>query len=191
VGKKGIFPRGHSLSQTRPRKREWDVGRGQNFKHYLKPYWHNAHHLVPNGTLNGSINDAGNDDPSGRVSYLIRAGLLLGEYNLNDKSNMMILPMGAAVANALGLPRHLNNDEGGPKQFFNHPDYNTRVKDLIGPVIDRYKALVKREKDHPKPPDKLSKESLISISETIRSTIKALSKRELIANDSLDSVFGK
>ena len=192
TGASATFPKGHAQTATRPRKREWDVGRGQNFKHFLKPYWHNAHHLIPNGTLRAAIDDAGEDDPSGRVVYLIRAGLLKGEYNLNDKSNMMILPMGAAVANALGLPRHLNGDQGGARQFFNHPDYNARIKGLITPVIDRYKALVKqKEKEHPKPPEKLSKDSLVSISDTIHSTIKALSKRTLLPNNSLDSVFGR
>jgi hypothetical protein len=140
--------------------------------------------------LNGSINDAGNDDPTGRVSYLIRAGLLLGEYNLNDKANMMILPMGSAVANALGLPRHLNGDEGGAKEFFNHPDYNTRIKGLVTPVIDKYKGLVKKKEEHGEPPDKLAKDSLVSISQTIRAAIKALSKRPPLPNHSLSSAFG-
>jgi hypothetical protein len=192
IAKSGkLHPPGHALDQRRPRKREWDVGRGRNFKHYLVPYWHNAHHLIPNRTLSGAIDQACADDPSGRVAYLIRAGLLLGEYNLNDKTNMMILPMGAAVSESLRLPRHLNGGEGGPREFFGHPDYDTRVRSLITPVIDRYKALVKkRQEDHPKPPDKLSKDSLVSISETIRAAIKALAKRAPLANHSLDQAFG-
>ena len=116
----------------------------------------------------------------------------MGEYNLNDESNMMILPMGAAVANALRLPRHLNGDQGGARQFFNHPDYNARIKGLISPVIDRYKALTKRQEEkHPNAPNALSKDSLVSISATIRSTIRALRRRPVLPNNSLDSVFGK
>ena len=61
VGKKGIFPRGMQLTATGPKPNEWDPGRGNNFKDWREPYWHNSHHIVPNAVLNSSISDAGED----------------------------------------------------------------------------------------------------------------------------------
>lgn len=129
---------------------------------------------------------------------MIKAGLYLGEYNLNDEQNMMILPMGKMVADALGLPRHLNGAEGGERQFFDHPDYNQRVLDQLAPVMEEYAGIVKKaEEDHPKPPDKLTKDKVTDISDTIRSSIKAVHKRIQAAkhpmpdNLSLDTIFGR
>src|SRR5262245_42003499 len=182
--KQGIFPPGHGMTEPRPNPYEWDVGSRGNFEHYLKPYWHNAHHLVPNGTLKRAIDGAGDD----KIADLIRQGLLMGEYNLNDKANMMILPMGAAVADAMGLPRHLHGDQGVTR--FSHPDYDARVLTMLKPVMDQYAAMVKnKSEDHKEPPTKLAKDQLISISDTIHSAIKALKKRRALRG-SLDSVFG-
>jgi hypothetical protein len=201
--RKNLFPPGYAQKQPHPIPYAWDVGGtcvtpgappGINFEHYLRPYWHNAHHLIPNRTLSTAIEEAAAGDP--RVTELIRTGLLMGEYNLNDKVNMMILPMGAAVADALGLPRHINGDQGGKTEFYNHPDYNARVKSMLAPVMARYKALVKeREPCKEKPPEKLAKDSLISISDRIHSAIKTLRrrvrrKRAVGKNNSLDSFFG-
>ena len=85
--------------------REWDLGKGQNFDHFAKPYWHNAHHIVPNRALASAITDAASDAKDSRLINLIKAGLMKAKYNLNDKINMVILPMERIVAAALALPR--------------------------------------------------------------------------------------
>ena len=180
-----IFPPGHRVLEPRPKEGEWNVGVNKNFSHYLKPYWHNAHHLVPNGTLKRSIDAAGAENA--RIRDLIRIGLLMGEYNLNDKKNMMILPMGAEVADAMKLPRHLHGDAGVTR--FSHPDYDAKVLTMLKPVTDQYAALVsKKAEDHKEPPTKLAKDQIVSISNTIHSDIKALRNRPLYG--SLDTLFG-
>jgi hypothetical protein len=185
--KKGLFPPDHGKNRARPIPYQWDVGGSEgNFQNYLKPYWHNAHHLVPNGTLKRSIDDAGAEDKT--IQELIRILLLKGEYNLNDQRNMMILPMGAEVADAMGLPRHLHGDAGVTR--FSHPDYDARVLTMLKPVTDQYAALVKKKSpEHEDPQTKLAKDQLGSIADTIHSAIKALKKRTALRG-SLDSVFG-
>ena len=105
------FPRGYGILRNRPKCGDWDPG-GQNFEHFIRPYWHNAHHIVPNRALDNAIQVAGEEDA--RIPNLIKAGLLKADYNLNDELNMIILPMERLIAATLGLPRHLKRDEGGP-----------------------------------------------------------------------------
>jgi A nuclease family of the HNH/ENDO VII superfamily with conserved AHH len=68
---------------------------------------HEAHHMVPNSELRGPIEDVGKDTPlEADLIRLIRGGLLNEGYNLNDKLNMIILPMCLPASKALGLPTH-------------------------------------------------------------------------------------
>jgi hypothetical protein len=181
--KKGIFPPGHGMTEPRPQPGAWDVGRNGNFSHYLRPYWHNAHHLVPNRTLARGIDGA--DDGTKRIADLIRIGLLMGEYNLNDEKNMMILPMGAAVADALGIPRHLHGDQGVTR--FSHPDYDAEVLTMLEPVMSQYAAMVKKATPvHEAPPTKLSKDQVVTVSDTIHELIKGVTSVDC----SLDTFFG-
>src|SRR5258708_1967786 len=92
--------------------KEWNLGKGRNFNHYTEPYWHNAHHIIPNGTLSAAIAEAAESakEKAAELLNLIKAGLLKAEYNLNDKVNMIILPMQKNVDHSLSLPRHLKGD---------------------------------------------------------------------------------
>ncbi|WP_437331901.1 AHH domain-containing protein [Sorangium sp. So ce394] len=116
-----------------PRQHEWDVGepgpRGKsNHKDSANvPYYHEAHHLVPNGVLNGCINDAfGTIDA---VLWAVRAGLLDEGYNINHKHNMVLLPLDAAIAKQLELPRH--------RAFgsYSHRTYSKHVKTKVKKII--------------------------------------------------------
>lgn len=156
--------------------KEWDLGKGQNFNHWLKPYWHNAHHIIPNTGLKRAINDSADEYEDARLPNIIRYCLLKGSYNLNDQVNMIILPQGRVVAETLGLPRHLKGDEVGPdekKEFFSHLDYSQNMKNKIDKVIVEYvESLESALENHPEPPTALSKSKLERISKITYDSIK-------------------
>jgi len=160
--------------------KEWNLCTGENFKHWLKPYWHNAHHIIPNTGLKKSINEASKLDV--RLPNMIRYCLLKASYNLNDKDNMIILPQGRVVAEALGLPRHLKGDEVGPnekKEFFSHIDYSKNMQDKVEMVIQEYiETLESALEDHPEPPGALSKAKLVKISTDTYQSIKNISPQD-------------
>jgi hypothetical protein len=96
------FPKYYRDFLDPPKANAWDVT-GDNFKvRCYDPYWHEAHHVVPNSTLANAISAV--DD--GKYTYTIQFGLAKEKYNLNDKLNMVMLPMDKPVAAALKLPRH-------------------------------------------------------------------------------------
>ena len=151
----------------RPKCGEWNVGVGRNFQHFKVPYWHNAHHIIPNGSLRGAIAKAGKGDS--RLPRLIKYALLKAEYNLNDKENMVILPMQSVVAEALGLPRHLRGDEVGPNEkpeMFSHQNYSDYVEGKLVPILNKYKRLMAEalKKEHLGLPGRLSRGELETLS---------------------------
>lgn len=176
----GVFPPGYAdalFMKKKPQKGDWDPGKGENFQHFIKPYWHNAHHLVPNGALKNAINKTGDDD--WRLPELIKAGLLKGNYNLNGQVNMIILPQEKNVAAALELPRHLKGDEsigGDPPEFYSHSDYSNSVEDALEDVINDYKASIDVE-THPDKPPTLAAQKLNDVSDIIHEEIISRGKR--------------
>ena len=185
-GKSGkAFPRDYAFEwkggfwKTKPTHegKEWNVNKPGNFDDYRKPYWHNAHHIVPNGALKSAINKTGKTDPL--LPNLIKQGLLRGTYNLNDKVNMVILPQGFNVAKALGLPRHLKGDEvpdGEEKELRSHKDYSNRVELKLDSIMMDYEEFFADYvlEDHPPPPDKLSKSKIDNLSKNIFNEIRTL-----------------
>lgn len=118
------------LKQTLPKPEgsdeeggSWDI-KGDNFrKKCYDPYWHEAHHIIPNSGLRNVIVDFCKPAPDpGGLTNTIRAGLLKERYNLNFNNNMIMLPMDIPVANALGLPRHRQ------RGFDFHSTYTKHVK---------------------------------------------------------------
>ena len=170
MARKGIFPRGLKIEETGPQPNEWDLGKPGNFQSWTKPYWHNAHHIIPNAILAECITEAASE--SWRLYLLIRAGLLEAEYNLNHMVNMIILPMAEEVARGLRLPRHLLGPEGGETR--SHKNYSRGVKDRLSGVMDDYLAILDKKKEgHPTPPNSISKEKLEQTSTTTYKDIKA------------------
>lgn len=158
--------------------KEWDLGKGDNFDHFAKPYWHNAHHIVPNRTLASAIADAARNANDDRLINMIKAGLIKAKYNLNDKINMVILPQERIVAAALALPRHLLRDEVGPnekKEFRSHADYSRKVEQKLVSVMRNYAETMAKAltPEHEGPPDDISKEQIEEISESIYNAIIA------------------
>jgi hypothetical protein len=129
------------LTRDVPTGAEWDVTTDPNFLTSCnRPYWHEAHHIVPNGEFKSAIASAG-EGTAMRPYYvkLIRNGLLGESYNLNHKGNMVILPMWGRIAGALGLPRHRVT-----REKFNHSTYSshvrTRLDEIFQPVQKDVKA---------------------------------------------------
>ncbi|MFY0570110.1 AHH domain-containing protein [Archangium lansingense] len=189
-----------SISQPmkkKPRPGMWNLEYPGNFTgDFDKPYWHNAHHIIPRSVLQDELKEADKDDP--RISPMIAQGLLRAEYNLNDKLNMVILPMDRAVAEALNLPRHLlghqakvGEDLFGTREETDHPNYSRRIRLMLRPVMNQYRAIMaaKLKEDHPGPPDALAREQLEQVSRTIYKAIVTAGK--FMKGKSLDELkFG-
>jgi hypothetical protein len=171
--KRNIFPAGMTLTRKAPTPLEWDIGVGANFQDWRKPYWHNAHHIVPNAVLNASLEEAAQEDM--RVTLLVRSGLLGALYNLNYQVNMIILPMGEQVARALGLPRHLiGAQKGGASEFRSHKNYSSNVKQKVDRVMTEYVKVFDPPKEkHPEEPSKLCRAKLEKCSSDVYTQIKA------------------
>jgi len=131
------------------------------------PYSHNAHHLLPNSVLNNCLLDAGKTDM--RLFWLVRWGLLEAKYNLNDKENMIILPMRKKVASALGLPRHISGidtEPGASPERVNHSKYNKKVRaDVEGVIADYAESIDMKEHDVDMP--EFTKQRLVGISQDL------------------------
>jgi hypothetical protein len=169
----------------------WDItADGKNFQtQCTKPYWHESHHIIPNGEFQASIAEAGKGEPLEEVYVgLIRAGLLREKYNLNHMNNMIILPMAKEVAYALGLPRHrVSRDERS------HVAYSNQVRADLDKI---FKPIQKQVKEHRKPPPDYDecKQDLEELSELLRegilsvgAALKAMGKEEM-ENNSLDGL---
>jgi A nuclease family of the HNH/ENDO VII superfamily with conserved AHH len=117
------------------------IAPGMNFTTSFWPYWNNAHHMIPKGTLNAEIAKADTDP---RIVNLIRAGLLKAPYNVNHYINMILLPMDTEVGKILNLPRHLSLDDGSTafdrKPKFDHIPYNYKIEARLKSIIDEYTA---------------------------------------------------
>lgn len=158
------------LTRDVPTGAEWDVTTDPNFLTSCnRPYWHEAHHVVPNGEFKSAIADAG-EGTAMRPYYvkLIRNGLLGESYNLNHKVNMILLPMWEKVAGALGLPRHRLSSE-----TFNHAAYSNYVRTKLDKIFKPVKDDVK---DHRSSDYKACKRDLEELSKDLYERILAAGK---------------
>lgn len=179
-----------------PRLGDWDVGgpnrnitrgrfvgeddtilRQENFTRGKWPYWNNAHHLIPKGTIVKIIRESG-----ASVGPLIEAGLLRAEYNINHKINMLLMPQDKEVGAILDMPRHIQNKDGDAPNIksacTNHPVYNEMVINLkqgLRPIVNEYKKNVKEAQKAKceKPDYKLNKSKLEELSKDLLDIILA------------------
>jgi hypothetical protein len=158
------------------RKTVW-IKAGMNFSQDTWPYWNNAHHLIPKGTLKKDITA----QPA-KVSNMIQKALLTAKYNVNHQINMFLLPQDKRVAKILGLCRHIQlaeRDRGGvEKSYCDHPEYNRLVSQRLEKIIKSYKRicddkLAKAKKKHPIPNAKLDKAKLENLSKLLLRKILA------------------
>lgn len=150
-----------------PSAGDWDLTHADNFQSWIKPYWHNAHHIVPNRVLTNVLLKTADKNQS--LYLLLRSGLLGAKYNLNFRVNMIILPMARDVAHALGLPRHLL----GAEEPRSHQNYSDLVEARIESCMNDYLQILEgSDKNHPAPPNELSKQKLEKTSEDVYKRIK-------------------
>lgn len=147
------------------------VPKKQNFTQDTWPYWNNAHHLIPKGTLKAEILKE-----HAPVDELIQQALLSAHYNVNHKVNMLFLPQDREVAQVLSLPRHIQlKDDDAPDleaMCTDHPVYNQMVREMdagLKSIISSYRSIcdnaVKEvEGTHDVPNAKLDKAKLEQLS---------------------------
>jgi hypothetical protein len=192
-GDHGRYPSHYSTLIRPPRKGDWDIGgpvtsitrrsiagervtikATMNFTQDTWPYWNNAHHLIPKGTLKARVLEE-----ESRVSDLIQQCLLKAKYNINHKKNMLLLPQDREVARILNLPRHLQlqHADGSVRiEVANHPVYNLMALQIEGglnTIIKSYAATCKdaltkaKKKKHRVPKASLDKAKLEKLSKTL------------------------
>jgi A nuclease family of the HNH/ENDO VII superfamily with conserved AHH len=167
------------------------IPQGDNFTSALWPYFNNAHHIIPKGTLRAMIAEQGAD-----LSNIIQKALLKAKYNVNHKINVVFLPMDRAVGSILRLPRHLER-----RALKSHPVYDGYVRGEqkyqdetasgLSKVMDHYSEIAKKAKDaadpkkHAIPDAEMSKRKLENLSKDLLEII--LEWGESGTGDSLDT----
>lgn len=152
---------------------------GPNFRAYASiPYWHNAHHIIPNAALREAMVIAAGDDDD--LLALFTQSLIDAKYNINDQKNMVILPQRERVSRALNLPRHIAGNDyedvdallGVSRSIASHDAYSAELRSQIAEVL----ADIADQKDtttHQGGLPAASKRRLERISETMYERIKA------------------
>jgi hypothetical protein len=173
------FPECYQKTLAQPKPHQWDVGQSskpigfgwgettkKNFwwKCY-HPYWHEAHHIVPNSTLRNAIIDFAKDVQKGEeLVKTIRGGLLDEKYNLNEQLNMIMLPLDKEVADALKLPRHRQT-----AAHWNHSVYSDNAK---GELAKIFSALKQELVEHQTPKYTNLKDQIETLSRRLYTQIK-------------------
>lgn len=162
--------------------RKVKIKEGKNFTRDTWPWWNNAHHLIPKGTLLAMITDSAK--PDARIGTLCKQSLLKAKYNVNEKDNMMFMPMDAEIGKILSLPRHLGLGTSADK--FDHKGYNATVKSKLQAIIDEYIQACKDADDgkpHPEIKADLNKKKLVNLS------LKLFKKiRDFTAGEAIDQM---
>lgn len=175
-----VFFQGRDADVLKPRQGDWDVKPGNFDTHCDVPYFHEAHHVIPNATLSTTIASFFGDTSEGgspELVFVVRGGLLMAGYNLNHLSNMIMLPLDATVARVLRLPRHRTL----PLMY--HGVYSDHVKSELEIIInDHLEDLVEHNspkyKDFKDKLNKLSKRLYKAITKAGRDGVEALDSME-------------
>ncbi|PTL80675.1 AHH domain-containing protein [Vitiosangium sp. GDMCC 1.1324] len=186
-----VYPAFYKEFLDAPKQFEWDVERLGNFRHScVVPYYHNAHHIVTNSELRNAINQltAKFESRVPDANAFVRGGLLKVGYNLNHKINMIIVPMDKAIADELGLPRHL--DQVTERA---HRTYSLQIKDALGEIMNDYaktlEEVAQAGQDHVMPNYSLTKAKLEALSKNIYGQITS-SARPPGYDGTLNTVLG-
>lgn len=179
------IPDWYKTELTPPKQGDWDVAKAGNFKDKCyTPYWHEAHHIVPNSTLRAAIAAVGTGmtDPSGMV-LAVRGGLLDEGYNLNNKKNMIILPMDREVGLTIGLPKHRKTQD-----YRSHSAYSKYVGQRLDKILGKVRTA---SKEHKAPDYKACKEAIETLAGQLYKAIIAAGeamKKAATSEDSLDDM---
>ena len=107
----------------KPAKGDWDVDRGnRNFKWDCNtPYYHEAHHVIPDATLRTALLEVFDAE----LALLVVSEMLNAPYSVHHQDNMLILPMDQRVGELLQLPIHRETKQ------CSHTVYDTYVRRLL------------------------------------------------------------
>ena len=155
-----------------PAGTSWDLD-GSNFTDSASvPYSFEAHHVVPTNELLNAINSVGKNSPmKSEIVTLVRKGLMEEEYNLNDKVNMLILPMERDEAFALALLKH--------KATVDQPSHY-RYSNYVRKKLDKmFKPLKKDVDKHEEEARKNEKASKADTKEAKKSDVEATRQGKL------------
>lgn len=140
---KGVY----LVRMKKPKPGDWDVDWARhNFKYDCNvPYYHEAHHVIPDSILREVMEVAFGGEGGSPELVLVARNLLMEEsYNINHKLNMVLLPMNRHVAKVLNLPIH--RQPGHP----DHKKYRDYVKPLLkGDFLTMLKDAVDHEAQKP------------------------------------------
>jgi len=138
-----------------PAGTSWDLD-GSNFTDSASvPYSFEAHHVVPTNELMNAISSVGKESPmKDEIIRLVRKGLMEEEYNLNDKVNMLILPLEKDEAFALALPKHKKTADQA-----SHYRYSNYVRKELDKIFSDMKEDVDKHEDEARKNEKASKSS--------------------------------
>lgn len=157
----------------------WNVGyscyksKGENFKPrnhggagWWYPYIHNWHHLIPQSASYKFI--AGDDGSDERGPWRLHA-LMLTEYNINCKENIVLLPLERFAGRVLGLPVHC------PYDSCDHPNYTascksrlTQIRSILDKAITEEECSINIEKCND------AKKAMMDLSDDLFTIIKSM-----------------
>jgi hypothetical protein len=171
-----------------PKPKAWDAGQPGNFQEKSTvPYWHESHHIVPHAELSNAIAAIGKEAPNGaEITAIVREGLLDEGYKLNDKENMIILPMLSIHARAVALPKHRMTPT-----TFHHAAYSKLVSIELEKIFRPMTKSVDPKKHDSKPDYVASAAKIARLSSKLDRGIKdagALMKQGKMSGDALDDI---
>jgi hypothetical protein len=181
---KRMFKR--TVNSPCPSDGEWDIAADKyNYRSTCnRPFWHESHHIVPNGALHEAITDVGEGTSIPKeITIKVRDGLLDALYNINHKRNMIILPIEAQIGKAILLPLHVDRLKG---EGYRHSNYSAYVREKLNEIFGPVKSKIDPAK-HQVPPMDDTKTGLEGLSDTLRVEIKAAGSRS--PGTSLDDNF--
>ena len=105
----------------------------------LTPYYHNYHHMIPNGVVENFVIYAKSKKitPDQRISVIIAS-----KWNINRKENVILLPQDMQTAKVVSLPAHC------PYGVRSHQSYSTMVESKMKKVKEKIDKSVDKTKDH-------------------------------------------
>ncbi|NTX02423.1 AHH domain-containing protein [Myxococcus sp. CA040A] len=108
----------------KPQQGDWDISESKyNFKYDCnKPYYHEAHHVVPDATLRTVMVKV---FPKPELAVLVATEMLDAPYNVHHMDNMIILPMDERVGDLLQLPIHRETRQ------CNHTAYDLYIEQKV------------------------------------------------------------
>ncbi|RKH40280.1 AHH domain-containing protein [Corallococcus sicarius] len=167
-----------------PAGTSWDLD-GANFTTSASiPYSFECHHVVPNHELSAAINAVGKESAmKAEIVALVRKGLMEEEYNLNEKINMLILPMSKGEAFALALPKH-KKTPSQPSHF--------RYSSYVRKELDKMLKPLKKDVDkHEEEARKNEKDSKANTKEANRSEEEANRQQKMLQGNEEKGHLGR